>query len=860
MHIGGGGEEGGTARCTELLFVVWMCLITGRTNDQATAAWSCKGMSSQCIKQRSRSNFGPEQSSFMRHVKEELDRCWGLVDPLWSIQHLALPDMEEVDFIVVGGGSGGSVVASRLSEVAHWQVALLEAGGPEPTENQVPAMYLNHHGPSNINWDFKLDPQTSACLGYKGGCCHWPRGKAMGGTSVLHGMMYMRGHPWDYDRWMTLGVNGWTFKDVLPYFIKSEDNRQIGTVAEPQYHGTGGYLTVQRFPDKPPLIDAILAGARELGCDTNVDLNGKRQLGFSVTQATVRNGARLSLAKAFIHPVLGRKNLRISLHSMTSWLQIQKSRDISPALPDLSVKQWVWNRIKLTLVTKVIVDPLTRRALGVQYRRRGETFTRTLIARKEVILCAGAIQSPQLLLLSGIGPASELLRVDRLKALLKLFYCVLNCFRIEVDAAVVMAGGGGSGGLSQARPIREGSCHSNRCTLPDFLTVTEYACIVITRQLLLCGNYALQPTHHANSRDVATMLPSLPTTQTLAMWQLCSLAYPPIQLPLCGNYAPQPTQNANSRDVATMLPSLPATRILDQFKSHYRNLGVPVVHNLPRVGKNLVNHVSFTLNCWVSGETAYQRLNKKTLNQFLHTRSGPMASTGLSQLTGFVRLNLTDVSTPQSLPDIQVFFAGYMANDSSTGCLDEMACNGARYINIVPTLLRPRSKGELTLRSSDAMEPPSIKANYLQHQEDVDYLIEAIRFCERLIQTEPMRRKGVKLDTVPVAGCQHLPHGSRNYWECALRHLTNPENHQAGTCAMGRSEMDSVLDSRLRVHGLKGLRVIDASAIPMVPSYVRFGDYVPVTLSLGCVRFGWCHVSRHPQSGAPGFRLVRPPL
>nr|CAD7401665.1 unnamed protein product [Timema poppensis] len=93
-----------------------------------------------------------------------------------------------------------------------------------------------------------------------------------------------------------------------------------------------------------------------------------------------------------------------------------------------------------------------------------------------------------------------------------------------------------------------------------------------------------------------------------------------------------------------------------------------------------------------------------------------------------------------------------------------------------------------------------------------------VKFCERLIQTEPMRRKGVKLDTVPVAGCQHLPHGSRNYWECALRHLTNPENHQVGTCAMGRSEMDSVLDSRLRVHGLKGLRVIDASAIPMVPS------------------------------------------
>ncbi|CAG2059165.1 unnamed protein product, partial [Timema podura] len=645
---------------------------------------------------------------------------------------------EEVDFIVVGGGSGGSVVASRLSEVAHWQVALLEAGGPEPTENQVPAMYLNHHGPSNINWDFKLDPQTSACLGYKGACCHWPRGKVMGGTSVLHGMMYMRGHPWDYDRWMALGVDSWTFKDVLPYFIKSEDNRQIGTVAEPQYHGTGGYLTVQRFPDKPPLVDAILAGARELGCDTNLDLNGKRQLGFSVTQATVRNGVRLSLAKAFIHPILGRKNLRISLHSM---------------------------------VTKVIVDPITRRALGVQYRRRGETFTRTLIARKEVILCAGAIQSPQLLLLSGIGPASELLRV-----------------------------------------------------------------------------------------------------------------------------------------------------------------GVPVVYNLPRVGKNLMNHVSFTLNCWVSGETAYQRLNKKTLNQFLHTRSGPMASTGLSQLTGFVRLNLSDVNTPQSLPDIQVFFAGYMANDSSTGSLDEIECNGARYINIVPTLLRPRSRGELTLKSSDAMEPPSIKANYLQHQEDVDYLIEAIRsgrgsvgsgldpldpdarglmltakgivdlgeylvpyesimfleqryfhnypgmgrhacgmdalkdnecilargrtflnipggegvplsmagccedrgagrfrynvapfsspcvslltpslvpflpiteelfvkFCERLIQTESMRRKGVKLDTAPAAGCEHLPHGSRNYWECAIRHWTNPENHQVGTCAMGRSEMDSVLDSRLR--------------------------------------------------------------
>ncbi|CAH4028118.1 unnamed protein product [Pieris brassicae] len=283
-------------------------------------------------------------------------------------------EMDSVyDFIVVGGGSAGSVLAARLSEVPQWRVLLLEAGFDEPTGTQVPSMFLNFIG-SAIDWGYHTEPEPAACLGEKDRKCYWPRGKVLGGTSVMNGMMYMRGSRHDYDGWAAAGNEGWAYDDVLPYFIKSEDNRQMHDVDD-GYHGTGGPLTVEQFPYHPPLSHSLLKAGEELGYQVR-DLNGAIHTGFSIAQTTHRNGSRVSVARAFLRPARHRPNLHVMLNATAS---------------------------------RVRINTTTRRAYAVDivnsYGR-----SETVFANNEIILSAGAIGSPQLLQLSGVGPADVLNR------------------------------------------------------------------------------------------------------------------------------------------------------------------------------------------------------------------------------------------------------------------------------------------------------------------------------------------------------------------------------------------------------------------------------------------------------------------
>lgn len=158
----------------------------------------------------------------------------------------------EYDFIVVGGGSAGAVVANRLSENPEWNVLLLEAGGHESELTDVPAISLYLHG-SKYDWKYKTQPENSACQAMKGKRCCWTRGKVIGGSSVLNTMLYVRGNRRDYDNWASLGNPGWSFEEVLPYFKKSQDQRNPYLAKNTRYHATGGYLTVQDSPWNTPL-------------------------------------------------------------------------------------------------------------------------------------------------------------------------------------------------------------------------------------------------------------------------------------------------------------------------------------------------------------------------------------------------------------------------------------------------------------------------------------------------------------------------------------------------------------------------------------------------------------------------------
>ncbi|KAG0430591.1 hypothetical protein HPB47_022559 [Ixodes persulcatus] len=224
--------------------------------------------------------------------------------------------LDVYDYIIVGGGSAGALLANRLSSRPELRVLLVEAGGVENTLTDVPLMAsLNLRGP--LDWDFWTEPQRNACLALKKKKSPWPRGKVLGGCSAINFMLYVRGNPHDYDLWSSdHGAEGWDFDSVLPFFKKFEAQTNAALAATGMY-GTSGELTLSSAESHTELARAFLAAGKELGYDI-VDYNGARQIGFSAFQTTTRKGARLSSASAFLKPVAGptgRNNLHVALSS-----------------------------------------------------------------------------------------------------------------------------------------------------------------------------------------------------------------------------------------------------------------------------------------------------------------------------------------------------------------------------------------------------------------------------------------------------------------------------------------------------------------------------------------------------------------
>lgn len=267
------------------------------------------------------------------------------------------------DYVIVGAGSAGCVLAARLSEDAAVQVALIEAGPIDDAPEVHTPVAFSQLFKSEFDWDYSSEPEP-ALLGRR---LYLPRGKVLGGSSSMNAMIYIRGNRADYDEWAAERATGWSYDEILPYFIKAENNERGAS----RFHGANGPLFVQDSRSQHPLIDRIIEAFLQAGYPHNNDFNGESQLGAGRYQVTQHNGMRWSAAAAYLHPNRGRKNLDI---------------------------------ITQAIVAKVVLE--RSRAVGIEIQRHGEK--RVIRAEREVILSGGAYNSPQILMLSGIGKPGDL--------------------------------------------------------------------------------------------------------------------------------------------------------------------------------------------------------------------------------------------------------------------------------------------------------------------------------------------------------------------------------------------------------------------------------------------------------------------
>jgi choline dehydrogenase len=270
----------------------------------------------------------------------------------------------QFDFIIIGAGSAGATLAARLTENNQFSVCLIEAGGKDKSPFiHIPFGLAFLSRMTNLGWEYDTEPQTQL----NNRKLFWPRGKVLGGSSSLNAMCYIRGVPEDYDRWCEMGAKGWDWKTVLPYFKKSEKQQH----GESELHGADGYLSVSDLCHTNPLSDSFVEAAEEIGLSKVTDFNSADREGLGFYQVTQENGQRCSTAKGYLTPALTRSNLTVLTKALVEKIQINDGV-----------------------------------ATGVKLQLDGHSIE--LTANKEVLLCAGAINSPQVLMLSGIGPKEHL--------------------------------------------------------------------------------------------------------------------------------------------------------------------------------------------------------------------------------------------------------------------------------------------------------------------------------------------------------------------------------------------------------------------------------------------------------------------
>ncbi len=513
-----------------------------------------------------------------------------------------MTELAEYDYIIIGAGSAGCVLANRLSADPNMRVLLVEAGAMDRNPwIHVPIGYAKTMFNPSLSWGYETEPEPEL----RGRRISWPRGKVLGGSSSVNGLIYTRGQAQDYDHWRQLGNAGWGYKDVLPYFLRSEDQVRG---ADP-WHGSGGPIAVSDL-EHTDLGDAFIEAAKQEGLPKNPDFNGATQEGVGYYQLTTRNGLRCSAATGFLKPVRDRKNLTI----MTG-----------------------------TLVLHLLLEGC--RVVGVALRSKADG-ERGIRVRREVIVSAGAINSPQILELSGIGDGERI-----------------------------------------------------------------------------------------------------------------------------------------------------------------RKFGIDPMHQLSGVGENLQDHFQaraiFRCRMPVT-------LNDDLMNplraafiglRYIFQRQGPLAYSAGS-VGCFARLH-----PGSETPDTQIHFITYSADRPGEGLHKFSAFTSSTCF------LRPESRGNIHIRSSDPAKTPHIQANYLSALRDQEMAVRGLQLSRRIVMKPAMAK---------YYESEELPGSQFNNDEKLLDFVRDNGGtifHPVGSCKMGPlSDSGAVVDAELRVHGIAGLRVADASIMPSLIS------------------------------------------
>lgn len=507
------------------------------------------------------------------------------------------------DYIIIGAGSAGSVLANRLSEDPQSSVCVLEAGPRDLNPFiHIPAGFIKTLVNPSVNWLYETVPGQ----GTAGRKIQQPRGKTLGGSSSINGHIYNRGQRMDFDGWAQRGNRGWGYADILPYFKRTE--RRVGD-GDDKFRGRDGGLTITDIDWKHPLCEAFINGVVGLGIPRNPDYNGATQEGVGYFQRALYNGRRVSAARAFLHPARQRKNLDVRTNAH---------------------------------VSRILFEG--KKAVGIRYRRGGKEID--VRANREVILCGGTINSPQLLQISGVGPAGLL-----------------------------------------------------------------------------------------------------------------------------------------------------------------KDIGVPIVHELPAVGENLRDHYPVRLVARVKGtDTVNERVRGWKL-------AAEVANYALRR-KGVLTLSPTLVhifwKSNEALDsgDLQMTFTPASYREGWQGELDTVP-----GMTVAAWQQRPESLGYVRALSADADQKPVIQPNYLDHEIDRQILLGGIKLARKFLQTPEL---AIYNDGEALPG----PHvNSDDEWMDFARGIGTTAFHVMGTCRMGpASDPSTVVDDELRVHGIEGLRVADASIMPTMPS------------------------------------------